>query len=116
MKRRLSQLFQECLQSEAEEHQQQQQQQQVLNELTNGNISRRSSLGPEPEPPPIVYGSSPFDDVANLQRAVSFESVCSDTSVVLNDLETGTDDAPIVGHICIGLEHDRSVIIYEIVC
>ncbi|XP_051171205.1 uncharacterized protein LOC127288043 [Leptopilina boulardi] len=54
---------------------------------------RRSSL-PEPEPPP---------DIATLQRAVSFESVCSDTSVTLGDL----DEAPIVGHVCVGLEHER---------
>lgn len=53
---------------------------------------RRSSL-PEPEPP----------DLSTLQRAVSFESVCSDTSVTLVDL----DEAPIVGHVCVGLEHER---------
>ncbi|XP_043476086.1 uncharacterized protein LOC122507443 isoform X1 [Leptopilina heterotoma] len=54
---------------------------------------RRSSL-PEPEPPP---------DPATLQRAVSFESVCSDTSVTLGDL----NEAPVVGHVCVGLEHER---------
>ncbi|XP_024885446.1 uncharacterized protein LOC112463326 isoform X1 [Temnothorax curvispinosus] len=62
-----------------------------------GNIrsgNRRGSLGPEPEPPP---------DESNLKRAISCESVCSDTSVNLNDLE----EAPIVGHICVGLEHER---------
>ncbi|KAG7206386.1 hypothetical protein KM043_003750 [Ampulex compressa] len=56
--------------------------------------SRRGSQGPEPEPPP---------DETNLKRAVSCESVCSDTSVVLNDLE----EAPIVGHVCVGVEHER---------
>ena len=54
---------------------------------------RRGSL-PEPEPPP---------DPSTLQRAVSFESVCSDTSVTLGDL----DEAPVVGHVCVGLEHER---------
>lgn len=55
---------------------------------------RRGPQGPEPEPPP---------DESNLQRAISCESVCSDTSVVLNDLE----EAPIVGHVCVGVEYDR---------
>ncbi|XP_015605422.1 uncharacterized protein LOC107272621 isoform X2 [Cephus cinctus] len=56
--------------------------------------SRRGSQGPEPEPPP---------DESTLKRAVSCESVCSDTSVVLGDLE----ETPIVGHVCVGLEHER---------
>ena len=54
---------------------------------------RRDSL-PEPEPPP---------DPSTLQHAVSCESVCSDTSVTLGDL----DEAPVVGHVCVGLEHER---------
>ncbi|RLU24754.1 hypothetical protein DMN91_002844 [Ooceraea biroi] len=62
------------------------------NSTRTGN--RRGSLGPEPEPPP---------DESTLKRAISCESVCSDTSVNLNDLE----EAPIVGHICVGLEHER---------
>ncbi|XP_018362251.1 PREDICTED: uncharacterized protein LOC108760672 [Trachymyrmex cornetzi] len=62
------------------------------NNARSGN--RRSSLGPEPEPPP---------DESNLKRAISCESVCSDTSVNLIDLE----EAPIVGHICVGLEYER---------
>ncbi|XP_018397480.1 PREDICTED: uncharacterized protein LOC108775565 [Cyphomyrmex costatus] len=62
------------------------------NNARSGN--RRSSLGPEPEPPP---------DESTLIRAISCESVCSDTSVNLNDLE----EAPIVGHICVGLEYER---------
>lgn len=63
-----------------------------LNDFTRlGN--RRGSLGIEPEPPP---------DESTLKRAISCESVCSDTSINLNDLE-----APIVGHICVGLEHER---------
>ncbi|XP_033215383.1 uncharacterized protein LOC117171857 [Belonocnema kinseyi] len=53
----------------------------------------RGSL-PEPEPPP---------DSSTLQRAVSFESVSSDTSVNLADL----DEAPIVGHVCVGLEYEK---------
>ncbi|KAL6422250.1 hypothetical protein ACFW04_010924 [Cataglyphis niger] len=65
----------------------------AMNDYTRlGN--RRGSLGPEPEPPP---------DESTLKRAISCESVCSDTSVNLNDLE----EAPIVGHICVGLEHER---------
>ncbi|CAD1475102.1 unnamed protein product, partial [Heterotrigona itama] len=56
--------------------------------------SRRGPQGPDPEPPP---------DESNLKRAVSCESVCSDTSVVLNDLE----EAPIVGHVCVGVQYDR---------
>jgi len=56
--------------------------------------NRRSSLGPEPEPPP---------DEFTLKRALSCESVCSDISINLNDLE----EAPIVGHICVGLEYER---------
>ncbi|XP_029055887.1 uncharacterized protein LOC114882891 [Osmia bicornis bicornis] len=56
--------------------------------------SRRGPQGPEPEPPP---------DESNLKRAISCESVCSDTSVVLNDLE----EAPIVGHVCVGIEYDK---------
>nr|XP_003702280.1 PREDICTED: uncharacterized protein LOC100880598 [Megachile rotundata] len=56
--------------------------------------SRRGPTGPEPEPPP---------DESNLKRAISCESVCSDTSVVLNDL----DETPIVGHVCVGIECDK---------
>lgn len=56
--------------------------------------NRQGSQGPEPEPPP---------DESNLKRAVSCESVCSDTSVVLGDLE----ETPIVGHLCVGLEYER---------
>lgn len=60
----------------------------------NGCTSRRGSQGPEPEPPP---------DESNLQKAISCESLSSDTSIVLNDLE----DETIVGHVCIGLEFER---------
>lgn len=56
--------------------------------------SRRSSQGPEPEPPP---------DETNLKRAISCESVCSDTSVILGDLE----EVAVVGLICVGLEYER---------
>lgn len=38
-----------------------------------------------------------------LQRGISCESVCSDTSVILGDL----DPVNITGHLCVGLEYDR---------
>ncbi|XP_011641005.1 uncharacterized protein LOC105429607 isoform X2 [Pogonomyrmex barbatus] len=83
LKRRLSQSLEESYLSYA------------MNDHNNTRLgNRRSSLGPEPEPPP---------DESTLKRAISCESVCSDTSVNLNDLE----EAPIVGHICVGLEHER---------
>lgn len=62
------------------------------NEVNPG--SRRGPQGPDPELPP---------DESNLKRAISCESVCSDTSVVLNDLE----EAPVVGHVCVGVQYDR---------
>lgn len=55
---------------------------------------RGSQQGLEPEPPP---------DESNLRRAISCESVCSDTSVNLGDLENAT----MVGHVCVGLEYER---------
>ncbi|XP_076224600.1 uncharacterized protein LOC116427947 isoform X2 [Nomia melanderi] len=61
------------------------------NGISPGN--RRGSQGPEPEPPP---------DESNLKRALSCESMCSDTSVVITDLE----EAPIVGLVCLGVEYD----------
>ncbi|XP_012528918.2 uncharacterized protein LOC105832480 [Monomorium pharaonis] len=82
LKRRLSQSLEESYLGYA------------LNDLNNRSGSRRGSLGPEAEPPP---------DESTLKRAISCESVCSDTSVNLNDLE----ETPIVGHICIGLEYER---------
>ncbi|XP_014473911.1 PREDICTED: uncharacterized protein LOC106744029 [Dinoponera quadriceps] len=66
----------------------------VINDHNSRSGNRRGSLVPEPEPPP---------DESTLKRAISCESVCSDTSVNLNDLE----ESPIVGHICVGLEHER---------
>lgn len=65
-----------------------------MNDYNTRSGSRRSSLGPEPEPSP---------DESTLKRAISCESVCSDTSVNLNDLE----EAPIVGQICVTLEYER---------
>ncbi|XP_044018276.1 uncharacterized protein LOC122859021 isoform X2 [Aphidius gifuensis] len=65
-----------------------------INSEINGCLSRRGSQGPEPEPPP---------DEGNLQKAISCESLSSDTSVILNDI----DDETIVGHICIGFEFER---------
>ncbi|KAK0083871.1 hypothetical protein PV326_006484 [Microctonus aethiopoides] len=55
---------------------------------------RQGSQGPEPEPPP---------DATNLKRAISCESVCSDTSASIGDLE----EIVVVGHVCIGLEFER---------
>lgn len=56
--------------------------------------NRQGSQGPEPEPPP---------DVTDLKRAISCESVCSDTSASICDLE----EIAVVGHVCIGLEFER---------
>lgn len=39
----------------------------------------------------------------NLKRAISCESLCSDTSVVLGDLE----ESHVTGYLCIALEYDR---------
>ncbi|XP_023245465.1 uncharacterized protein LOC106637445 [Copidosoma floridanum] len=102
LRRRLSQLFDECREElQHDEH--------LLSSVScNGALSRRGSLGPEPEPPPPAHHAlSLFDDFASLQRAISCESVNSDTSVVLNDLEAGTEEAPVVGLICVALELDR---------
>ncbi|XP_043259386.1 uncharacterized protein LOC122401370 [Colletes gigas] len=63
-----------------------------LNEISRG--SRRGPQGPEPEPPP---------DESVMKRAISCESVCSETSVVLNDLE----ERPIAGYVCVTVEYDR---------
>ncbi|XP_066593086.1 uncharacterized protein Syt12 isoform X2 [Prorops nasuta] len=62
------------------------------NECSPGHY--RGYQVPEIEPPL---------DESQLKRAISCESVCSDTSVVLNDLE----EAPVVGNVCVGLEHER---------
>ncbi|XP_076375769.1 uncharacterized protein LOC143258981 isoform X2 [Megalopta genalis] len=61
------------------------------NGISPGN--RRGSQGPEPEPPP---------DETDLKRALSCESMCSDTSVVITDLE----EAPDAGLVCIGVQYD----------
>ncbi|XP_076641259.1 uncharacterized protein LOC143352547 [Halictus rubicundus] len=55
--------------------------------------NRRGPQGPEPEPPP---------DESTLKRALSCESMCSDTSVLITDLE----ELPVVGQVCIGVEYD----------
>lgn len=52
--------------------------------------------------------SFPVEDVevvlpAMLKRAISCDSVCSDTSVALGDLEI----LNVTGYLCIGLEYDR---------
>lgn len=48
--------------------------------------------------------TSPIDN-SNLQRAMSCDSVCSDTSVILGDL----DSPHVTGFLCVGLEYDRYV-------
>ncbi|XP_054000844.1 uncharacterized protein LOC128888198 [Hylaeus anthracinus] len=63
-----------------------------FNEISRG--SRRGPQGPEPEPPP---------DELDMKRAISCESVCSETSVVFNDLE----EKRIVGCVCVTVEYDR---------
>lgn len=55
---------------------------------------RRGSLSVDHEPPV---------DESCLQKAISCESINSDTSVAFNDL----DEAPTVGLICVALETDR---------
>ncbi|XP_011503197.1 PREDICTED: uncharacterized protein LOC105366444 [Ceratosolen solmsi marchali] len=90
MKRRLSQILNGCQSVVVEEGLQ---------------LARRSSLGLESEPQfNGCYNN--YEELTCLQRAISCESLCSDTSVVLNDLEPSPDNASIVGMICIGLEHD----------
>lgn len=84
-----------------------------------------------PSPPPVLASTNPFinppqpqatvqtapdePDVAAttdvvvpslLKRAMSCDSVCSDTSVVLGDLE----EPNTTGYLCVGLEYDRWVI------
>ncbi|XP_058807672.1 uncharacterized protein LOC131673590 [Phymastichus coffea] len=76
MKRRLSQLFDE----------------QPLDEVLLGGAARRGSLDS------LLQD---VEDLASLRRAVSCESVCSDTSVSLSE------EARVVGLVCVGLEHDR---------
>lgn len=44
-----------------------------------------------------------MNQVQGLKRAVSCESVCSDTSVVLGDLE----EPHVTGYLCVGLDYDR---------
>ena len=64
-----------------------------LRQASVDSIGDSSDLGS-----PDGSSSLPF-----LQRAMSCDSVCSDTSVVLGDL-----DAPhITGYLCVGLEYDR---------
>ncbi|XP_047111990.1 synaptotagmin-12-like, partial [Schistocerca piceifrons] len=67
-------------------------------------------LRPAPSPPPPPPPPAPATDLevcdvpAGLRRAASCESVCSDTSVVLGDLQ----EAPVAGYLCVGLESDSS--------
>jgi hypothetical protein len=50
-------------------------------------------------------GSPDGSSSPSLQRAMSCDSVCSDTSVILGDL----DPPHVTGHLCVGLEYDRYV-------
>ena len=93
MKRRLSQIFEDIDNDSGEVSS------EVMGELVNGSCSRRGSLNQE-----ILIN---LEDLSSLQRAISCESVCSDTSVVLNDLESEAEERPVVGLVCMGLEHDR---------
>ena len=81
---------------------------------------------PAPAPPPVERPPAPADNLTEvptvsaaimpaddpdsgeqlppaLQRAMSCDSVCSDTSVVLGDLE----EPNVTGYLCVGLEYDR---------
>ncbi|CAG7784788.1 unnamed protein product [Allacma fusca] len=61
-----------------------------LRQASTDSIGSESDLG------------SPDGSLPSLQRAMSCDSVCSDTSVVLGDL----DQPQLTGHLCIGLEYD----------
>lgn len=50
-----------------------------------------------------VEGEEAEVSAATLKRAISCDSVCSDTSVGLGDLE----EPNVTGYLCIGLEYDR---------
>lgn len=60
-----------------------------------------------PQPPPTQQIEAQTEEVevvsVVLKRAISCESVCSDTSVALGDLE----EVNITGYLCIGLEFER---------
>ncbi|CAL8105050.1 unnamed protein product [Orchesella dallaii] len=59
--------------------------------------SSTDSIGSDSDLSSPTEGSMP-----SLQRAMSCDSVCSDTSVILGDL----DPPHMTGHLCIGLEYD----------
>lgn len=57
-------------------------------------------------PPPVtttVEDETVERTMPYLQRAVSCDSVCSDTSVVATDLQ----EPNVTGYLCVGLEYDR---------
>lgn len=65
---------------------------------------------PRQDPPPIKLRSQAslereeaLTQVQGLQRAVSCESVSSDTSIGLADLE----EPHVTGYLCVGLDYDR---------
>lgn len=55
----------------------------------------------EAEVPPVIA----------IKRALSCDSVCSDTSVALGDLEVFN----VTGYLCIGLEYDRWVFLFQLI-
>lgn len=73
-------------------------------------------------PPPISLSTRPQNELSitenkvqvspsaeqeiatsTLKRAISCDSVCSDSSVLLGDLE----EPHVIGYLCLGLEYDR---------
>lgn len=58
-----------------------------------------------PQSPPRL--AAPAEEVTTapsaLKRAISCDSLCSDSSVALGDLE----EANVTGYLCVGLEYDR---------
>lgn len=79
--------------------------------LMNGG--QRSAPGSVLAPTPREGAPDPEDlpPTAALKRAVSCDSVCSDTSVNLENLE----ESNTTGFLCIGLEYDRFVIFINII-
>jgi hypothetical protein len=71
-----------------------------------------ADVAPKPADSPLAAATAilPADDPDSgeqlppaLQRAMSCDSVCSDTSVALGDLQ----EPNVTGYLCVGLEYDR---------
>lgn len=71
-----------------------------VHSLKNQIVSSSSSV---PSPSNQHYDETDVITTTNLKRAISCDSICSDTSIALGDLE----DFNITGYLCIGLEYDR---------